>query len=60
MTVPSSLPRPALDICLNIIFSGKCNTGVRTEPDMNPDEFVEGALHATSEVTKAMVDGNLV
>jgi len=55
----SFVRRPGLDICLNIIFAGKCNTAVRTEPDMNPDEFIEGALHATSEVTRAMVDGNL-
>ena len=57
---PSSYSRPGFDIFLNIIFAGKCNTGIRTEPDMKPDEFIEGALHATSEVTGAMVGGNLV
>jgi len=53
------VPRPNFDIFLNIVFSGKCNTGIRTEPDMKPSEFIEGALHATSEVTGAMADGNL-
>ena len=52
--------RPGLDICLNIIFSGRCNTAVKTEPDMNPEEFIEGALHATSEVTRALANGDLV
>ena len=56
----SSYHRPAIDIFLNIVFAGKCNTGIRTEPDLNPDEFIEGALHATSEVTKAMVAGDMV
>ena len=27
---------------------------------MKPSEFIDGALHATSEVTGAMADGNLV
>ena len=57
---PSYHFRPNFDIFLNIVFSGKCNTGIRTEPDMKPSEFIEGALHATSEVTGAMADGNLV
>ena len=52
--------RPNFDIFLNIVFSGKCNTGIRTEPDMKPSEFIGGALHATSEATGAMADGNLV
>jgi len=55
----SFVRRPGLDICLNIIFSGRCNTAVKTEPDMNPEEFIEGALHATSEVTRALANGDL-
>ena len=51
--------RPSRSVTINIFLTGKFNTRLATD-EMNPDELIEGALHATCEVTKAMATGNLV
>jgi hypothetical protein len=50
--------RPGWDIVNNIVLVGKCNTVIKTDRNLKPAEFTEGALYAVAEITRVMAESD--